>query len=95
MRSAGIDGYFDGIVLSDDIGLNKPHREIFEHALRVAGVTVDKALMIGDNYEVDIKGAQGIGMDQVFYNVAGIVLNDETPKPTYTIASLLELKEIV
>lgn len=95
MRSAGIDGYFDGIVLSDDIGVNKPHREIFEHALRVAGVKADKALMIGDNYEVDIKGAQGIGMDQVLYNVAGTTLDDEAPKPTYTIASLLELKEIV
>jgi FMN phosphatase YigB (HAD superfamily) len=51
--------------------------------------------MIGDNYEVDIKGAQGIGMDQVLYNVAGATLDDEAPKPTYTIASLLELKEIV
>ena len=95
MQSAGIDRYFNGVVLSEDIGVNKPHREIFEHALRVAGVTADRALMIGDNYEVDIKGARGAGIDQVYYNVAGVNIDDNALKPTYTIESLLELKGIV
>ena len=95
MRSGGIDHYFDGVVLSEDIGVNKPHPAIFEHALRVAGVTADRALMIGDNYEVDAKGAHGAGMDQVLYNAAGITLIPEQWQPTYLIHSLLELKEIL
>ena len=95
MQSAGIAHYFDGVVLSEDIGVNKPHRAIFDHALRVAGVTADRALMIGDNYEVDIKGACGAGIDQVFYNVAGLYISGEVLIPTHTIGSLLELKEIV
>ena len=95
MRSAGIGHYFDGVVLSEDIGVNKPHRAIFEHALSVAGVTADRALMIGDNYEVDIKGARGAGIDQVYYNVAGTAIGDGDPEPTHTISSLLELKGIV
>ena len=95
MRSGGIDHYFDGVVLSEDIGVNKPHPAIFEHALRVAGVTADRALMIGDNYEVDAKGAHGAGMDQVLYNAAGITLTPEQWQPTYLIHSLLELKEIL
>ena len=95
MQSAGIAHYFDGVVLSEDIGVNKPHRAIFDHALRVAGVTADRALMIGDNYEVDIKGAHGAGIDQVFYNVAGLDISGEVLIPTHTIGSLLELKEIV
>ena len=95
MRSGGIDHYFDGVMLSEDIGINKPHRAIFEHALRVSGVTADRALMIGDNYEVDAKGAHGVGMDQVLYNTAGITLTPEQWKPTYLINSLLELKEIL
>ena len=95
MQSAGIAHYFDGVVLSEDIGVNKPHRAIFDHALRVAGVTADRALMIGDNYEVDIKGACGAGIDQVFYNVAGLDISGEVLIPTHTIGSLLELKEIV
>ena len=95
MQSAGIAHYFDGVVLSEDIGVNKPHRAIFDHALRVAGVTADRALMIGDNYEVDIKGACGAGIDQVFYNVAGLDISGEVLIPTHTIGSLLELKGIV
>lgn len=95
MQSAGIAHYFDGVVLSEDIGVNKPHRAIFDHALRVAGVTADRALMIGDNYEVDIKGACGAGIDQVFYNVSGVDISGEALAPTYIINSLLELKEIV
>lgn len=95
MQSAGIGRYFDGVVLSDDIGVNKPHRAIFEHALHVAGVTADRALMIGDNYEVDAKGAYGAGIDQVFYNAAGIELAPDQWRPTYLISSLLELKDII
>ena len=95
MRSGGIDHYFDGVVLSEDIGVNKPHRAIFEHALQVAGVTADRALMIGDNYEVDAMGAHGVGMDQVLYNAAGITLTPEQWQPTYLIHSLLELKELL
>lgn len=95
MQSAGIGHYFDGVVLSDDIGVNKPHRAIFEHALHVAGATADRALMIGDNYEVDAKGAYGAGIDQVFYNAAGIELAPDQWRPTYLINSLLELKDII
>ena len=95
MQSAGIGHYFDGVVLSEDIGVNKPHRAIFEHALRVAGTTPDRVLMIGDNYEVDAKGAYGAGIDQVLYNAAGIELTPDQWRPTYLIRSLLELKDII
>ena len=96
MRSAGIDHYFDGVVLSEDIGVNKPNPAIFEHALRVADVSAAEALMIGDNFEVDIEGAQRVGIDQVYYDVAHLPLDGKhCHPPTYTIGSLLELKDIL
>ena len=95
MQSGGIESFIDGVVLSEDIGVNKPHRAIFEHALRVAATTPEKALMIGDNYEVDIRGAYGVGIDQVFYNTAKMNLAPEQWQPTHTIESLLELKGIL
>lgn len=96
MRSAGIDHFFDGVVLSEDIGVNKPNPAIFEHALRVADVSAAEALMIGDNFEVDIEGAQRVGVDQVYYDVAHQSLNEKhCHPPTYTIGSLLELKDIL
>ena len=102
MQSARIAHYFDGIVLSEDIGVNKPNPIIFEHALKVAGATPEESLMIGDNYEVDIEGAGHVGIDQVFYNYQQAVIDtrqtatDEKQYcPTYTISSLLELKNIL
>lgn len=95
MQSAGIAHYIDGMILSEDIGVNKPNPAIFTHALRVAESTAEESLMIGDNYEVDIEGAQRVGIDQVFYNISKKDLNPEHPQPTFTITSLLELKEIL
>lgn len=95
MQSADIFRYFDGVILSEDIGVNKPNPAIFEHALCTAGVTSDRALMIGDNYEVDIEGAHRIGLDQVFYNIERIALHHGQFIPTYTIESLLELKQFL
>lgn len=96
MQSAGIAHYFDGVLLSEDIGVNKPNPAIFKHALRVAGVNATEALMIGDNFEVDIEGAQRVGIDQVYYDVAHLALSEKRHSPpTYTIDSLLELKDIL
>ena len=95
MQSAGIAHYFDGMILSEDIGVNKPNPAIFTHALQVAESTAEESLMIGDNYEVDIEGAQRVGINQVFYNISKKDLNPEHPQPTFTITSLLELKEIL
>lgn len=102
MNSAGIAHYFDGVILSEDIGVNKPHPEIFEHALRVARVAPHQSLMIGDNLEADIQGAHQVGMEQVFYNAKKIALpemqsssDSSQPYPTHTIDSLLELKNIL
>lgn len=95
MQSAGIAHYFDGVVLSEDIGVNKPNPAIFKHALRVAGVNATEALMIGDNFEVDIEGAQRVGIDQVYYNVERSILNDGRMVPTYTVDSLKELQDFL
>ena len=97
MHSAGIEGYFDGIILSEDIGVNKPNPEIFYHALQVAGVGASEALMIGDNLEVDIAGASRVGIDQVYYDIAASGGNAVSlqPSPTYVVTSLLDLKGIL
>ncbi len=50
------------IVTSQDTGYNKPHPEIFREALRQAGVQASEALYVGDQYRVDVLGANGVGM---------------------------------
>ena len=91
MQSAGILGYFDGIVLSEDVGINKPDRRLFDHALGVAGASIREVLMIGDDFAVDIEGAHAAGWDQMFYNYRNFAPLPFTP--TYEIRSLEEVKE--
>jgi putative hydrolase of the HAD superfamily len=48
--------------------------------------------MIGDNYEADILGAKRAGLDTVFYNPAGIIVDE---RPTYNIRHWSELMDIL
>jgi putative hydrolase of the HAD superfamily len=50
--------------------------------------------MVGDNFEVDILGARGVGIDQVYYNPMNKPVPSEA-QPTHVINSLVELKEIL
>ncbi len=93
MRTAGIDGYFDALILSDDIGVNKPRPELFHHALSSTGSKLEESIMIGDMFETDIAGAANIGMQQIYYNPKGV---KELPfRPTYEVADLLDIKRIL
>lgn len=67
LRSSGIGHLVDRIVLSDDIGVNKPDRRIFDHALRQSGVSAGESLMIGDNPDTDIAGALRAGWNAMLY----------------------------
>lgn len=67
LKSAGIAHLIDIVVLSDDIGVNKPDRRIFDHALRLSGATAAESLMIGDNPDTDIAGALQAGWSAMLY----------------------------
>lgn len=69
--------------------LNKPRAEIFYFALSATQSELRESVMIGDSFEADIAGAEGIGMDQVYYNHRR--RKDLPFRPTYEIASLTEL----
>ena len=93
MRSAGIDGYFRQVILSDHLGVLKPHPQLFHFALSATQSQLSESLMIGDSWANDVAGAAGVGMHQVYYNVSGL-----TPlpfRPTYEITDLRQLMEIL
>ena len=90
MCSAGIEGYFRRVVLSEDIGLLKPRKELFDFALSATQSEARDSLMIGDNWENDIAGARNAGWHQAYYAPD----EDASPlpfQPTYRIHDLQEL----
>jgi len=58
----GLAAPFHVLSFSDEIGLRKPHPEIFHRTLRVLGVVPADAAHIGDTLTTDVAGARAIGM---------------------------------
>jgi len=92
LKVCGLEQYFDKMLTSENVGHQKPDPRIFNHALKEAGCRASRALMIGDDFAVDIAGAKDAGIDQVYYNPNGL---KATISPTYEVADLIELKRIL
>ena len=93
IENSGLQPYFDKIILSEDAGINKPHRDMFTHALKTTNSKRDQTMMIGDSWEADIVGAFNSRIDQIWFNPKEIP--HEEFEPTYTVRRLMEIKDIL
>ena len=84
-----LNRYFEQIVISGDYGKGKPDPGIFQHALSLMELKNDEVLMVGDNLNTDILGANRTGIKSVWINRRHQQRNDV--KPTYEIHKLSDL----
>jgi YjjG family noncanonical pyrimidine nucleotidase len=86
----GWEARFDAVILSDEVGVMKPHREIFQLAEKALGYTQKELVYVGDNYVSDIEGAKDAGWYAVWLHA------QETRKPNNradaTVSTLHELR---
>ena len=92
MKSAALTDFFVEVITSDATGYKKPSREIFDYLLQKIGAAPEECIMIGDNLETDIKGAQNAGIDCIFFNPLGLKHQANT---TYEITCLRDLEQIL
>ena len=57
--------YFEFIIISDEVGVRKPSKKIFQMAVRAAGTSPNRTIYIGDKLAVDVQGAKKAGMNAV------------------------------
>lgn len=88
VSNTGLTPFFNTIVISEVIGVNKPHQAIFKHALSGAGAMSHESIMVGDSIEADIYGARDFGMDAIYFNPA------RKEKPGDIDRQIHELKEL-
>ncbi len=93
LRACGMTDYFDTIILSEDAGANKPSPQFFDYALRQSKADKGTTIMIGDNFNTDIMGAQQAGLDTIYFNRFP---DYPAPQPvTYEVTSLSEIMDIL
>ncbi len=95
LERAGVVELFQTIVVSDEVGWRKPRRDIFDAALERLGVRPEESLFVGDRADMDVLGAQQIGMDAAWINRDGEPLPPGVKAPTYEIRDLGELATIL
>lgn len=91
--SGGLSDLIHRNVLSDDCGITKPQRGIFDYALEQCGAEAATTVMIGDNPDADIKGAHDAGWRTIYFNIRGLDPNEGTADAVVT--SLDEIQQIL
>ncbi|CAM3426384.1 HAD family hydrolase [Brevibacillus invocatus] len=71
LKKNGLDEVLDEIVISSEVGLEKPDPGIFRLAMEKGNVTSNQSLYIGDNYYDDVIGCQKVGMHCLLINPYG------------------------
>lgn len=66
--NAGLNSCFEVIIISEEVGLSKPDKRIFELALNRLKVKPEDALFVGDNIELDIGGCQNANIKGIWFN---------------------------
>ena len=89
----GLAGYFSFIIFSQDYGIEKPDRRIFEIAIEKAGCSANELLHVGDSLENDVGGAINAGIKSVWMNRTH-VRNESGIRPDFEITTLSELISI-
>ena len=96
---SGLRDCFAHIVLSEEVGCQKPNPRIFEEALRMNGLQAEDVVMIGDSWNSDIQGAINAGIDQIWIRKnkeQGTKSQDTIEQTaTYIVQSLSEVMEIL
>ncbi|KRM76546.1 HAD family hydrolase [Secundilactobacillus collinoides] len=90
----------DKMLISDEVGLQKPDARIFTYFNRMLDLQANEAVYIGDNYNTDMIGAKQAGWQAFWFNHRHAELRganfipDQTVETTEELADLLEAMSV-
>lgn len=95
IAKAKMGGYFEAIIVSDEIGVAKPDARFFEHAFgKIGRPEKGQVVVVGDSLSSDIQGGNNFGVSTCWFNPAQNA-NRSPHLPTYEIGKLSALHKIV
>ena len=94
LRFNGLLEWFPVRLYSSEVRYMKPHRRIFEKALKGLGVAGNEAIFVGDRLDNDVKGASRVGMKTVLFARNGRVPRGST-RPDHIVRRLSEVPRLL
>lgn len=91
----GILARVQAVVVSEAVGLRKPHRALPMLALRALATAPDAALMVGDTLHEDVAAAAAAGIDAAWIDAARTGPPASAPVPRFTIGALREVEGLL
>jgi putative hydrolase of the HAD superfamily len=90
LEKAGLEKrLFDIVVGANTIEKEKPHPDVFRHALSKLGVRPEEALFVGDQVDKDYEGAEAVGIHALL-----IERESKNPDDTSDLERIRSLQEI-
>ncbi len=71
LNELGLSSLLQVVVTSNQLGFYKPQPEIFQEALRKGKVEASEAIYVGDQYQIDVVGANKVGMKGILLDRSG------------------------
>lgn len=68
LENSGILNYFNDILCSEEVGVNKPNPLVFQKALERTNAKNTESIMIGDDFNADVLGAEQCGIRGVLFD---------------------------
>ncbi|MFC4100077.1 HAD family hydrolase [Paenibacillus xanthanilyticus] len=94
LQASGLFGYFDHLLISDEVGLWKPDPALFTLAVEASGCSKAEILFVGDSLSDDYRGAKSSGIDFCYYNPSRAELSSGHA-PNYMLHRLSELPDLL
>jgi HAD superfamily hydrolase (TIGR01549 family) len=91
LAEAGLEPFFEVIVISEEEGLRKPSRELFERTCARLGAKPADCLYIGDTHLEDVEGSTAAGLSALWIRseaaraAAGEASDPDSPSPALAI----------
>ena len=95
LKNSKLDTLFDGIFISDVLGVEKPNKEFFDKVFEAIGnYEKDEVIIVGDSLTSDIKGGNNAGILTAWYNPKRIE-NAKNVNIDFQISNLWEIEQIL
>src|SRR5690554_842456 len=68
LQQSGLSEIFESVLCSEEVGKSKPHPSVFYEAMSRAQAKANQSVMIGDDFNADIIGAENVGIPGVLFD---------------------------